>query len=413
MTEPLWRLHDLRVVVPARAVSMLGDSVLSIVLLLYLQHAGIGVWPVAAILAVESLPLVVLVGIAGHVADTYDSKSILGLATAMQALACVALAFTHALVGVFLLFLVIQAGQAFAGPTWTALMPRVVGEDRIGHFAALQSGLAAVAVPVGAGLGGLLFGLTGPRTAILADAGTFALLLGAALLVQTRRRGAKTQGHGTPTASSSWTRLFAGFAVIRRDAIVWPMMWALAATIVVVGGVNVADVFLVRVSLHTSSTLYGLSEIVAAVGGAAGSVIAARFTAVASQVKVTFAGFAVVGLGCLGAGLSPDFAVYLCFACIVGLANTAVNATFAAVLIRRTPEADRGKAAASLNGLAQAGMVAALVLGGTAGQAFGPRATFVIAGLAGVAVAIGSAVLASRRAGARRPGQEEQPEVVV
>lgn len=402
LARPLWRLHDVRIAIPARAVSQLGDSVLAIVLLLYIQHAAVGVWPVALVLAVESVPLVLLMGIAGQVADRYDSRAILVTATAGQVFACTVLAFTHVLTVMFLLLLVIQTGQAFAAPTWTALMPRVVGEEGIGRLVALQSGIAAFAGPLGAGAGGLLYGTAGARAAILADAGTFALLLCAAMLVRTRRAAGGPGDDRAPVGFLSLTALFAGFSVIRRDAVVWPMMWALAASIVVVGGVNVVDVFFVRVTLHTSATLYGLSEIVAAIGAVAGSVIAARSGSVGVQVKVAFAGFAAVGLGCLGIGLSPDFAVYLCFALLVGLANTAVNATFAAVLIQRTPEADRGKAAASLNGVAQVGMVAALVLGGTAGQAFGPRTTFVIAGIGAVAVAIGAAALAAaREAGSR------------
>jgi MFS family permease len=412
--QSLWRLRDVRIVVPARAVSLLGDSVLAIILLLYLQHARIGVWPVALMLAVESLPLVLLIGIAGRVADTYDSRTTLITATAVQAAACAALAFTSAIAGVFLLVLLIQVGQAFTSPTWTALMPRVVGEERIGRFVALQSGIAALAGPLGAGLGGLLFGLAGPRTAILLDAATFTALLGAAAAVKTRRNAdsarpaepAKSAGPDAPesqqrtvarTISNALADVSAGFLVLRRDAIVWPMMWALAAVLVVTGGANVVDVFLVRISLHTSASWYGMSEIIAAVGAVAGAAIAARATSVNMRLIVNFTGYLVIGLGCIGAGLSPVFVVYLCFACLIGLANSAANTTFGAVLIERTPETHRGKAAATLNGVAQVAIVLGLVLGGTAGQVFGPRTTFVMAGVAGVAVSLCCAALAVRQ----------------
>lgn len=417
MTEPgppgpgsLWQLRDVRILVPARAISMLGDSVLAIVLLLYLQQARIGVWPVAIMLSVESLPIVALAGLAGHVADTRDSRAVLVAATAAQVLACTALAFTHALGGVFALALVVQTGQAFTGPTWTALMPRVVGDDRIGRFASLQSGIAAVAVPAGAGLGGLLYGLAGERAAVLADAGTFAVLLCAAALVQTRRAAAEpapaqASGAAPGPRGRRRIRMLAGYAVLRRDGVLWPMTWALVATIIVIGGINVVDVFLVRSVLHVSASLFGLSEIAGAVGGIVGSVLAARPAAVTGQVRVTFAGFVVVGLGCLGAGLSPDFPVYLCFAAVIGLANAALNATFAAVMIRRTPDQDRGKAAAAVNGLAQLGMILALVLGGSAGQVLGPRTTFVTCGAAAAAVAVCAAALVLPRIGASRREQ--------
>ncbi len=112
-------------------------------------------------------------------------------------------------------------------------------------------------------------------------------------------------------------------------------------------------------------------------------------------------GFAVVGAAVAGEGAAPDFAVYLCLAVVVGVANAARNAAFAALVIRRTADQDRGKVSAFLNGTAQVAMMAALGLGGAFGTAFGPRLTFVIAGFAGVAVALIAALRVLGRTGER------------
>lgn len=120
--RPLWSRRDVRIAVPARALSTLGDSVLTIVLLLYVQHTGAGAWALAAVLAVESLPIVLLARWAGTVADTYDSRMVLVATAAAQFAVCAALAFTAPLAGVLALALVVQTGQAIAGPT---LRPRV------------------------------------------------------------------------------------------------------------------------------------------------------------------------------------------------------------------------------------------------------------------------------------------------
>jgi MFS family permease len=386
----LWKLRDVQLTVPARGVSLTGDSVLAIVLLLYLEQKGSGVWPVALVLAAQALPLVLLMGVAGYITDTCDSRKILVTATTAQLLGCVALAYTSSLAAIMALVLVIQVGQAFTGPTWAALVPRIVGEQAVGRMIALQSGLASLAAPAGAGLGGLLFGLAGARTAILADAGSFALLALAAASVKTRRNApADEEAPQRPTAKDLLAAFrTTGFSALHADEIVWPLVWALVVTIVVVGGVNVVDVFLVRQSLHTPAAWYGVSEIVAAAGGVAGATIAAKITSDRARVTVTLTGYIAVGLACIGAGLSPDFPVYLIFAAAIGLANTALNATFGAVLIGRTPENLRGRAVAALNGLVQTGLLISLLFGGIAGSLAGPRATFITAGAFSAAVTL-------------------------
>ena len=399
----LWRLREIRIVVPARAISVLGDGMLAIVLLLYLQGSGAGVWSITALLAAEALPIALMMGVAGRIADTYDSRTILVAATTTQALACVVLAFVSSLPAILFLVAMIQVGAALTSPTWAALVPRIVGEDGIGRAVALQSGLTAVAAPAGAALGGILFSLADARSAILVDAVTFAALAGAAMLVRTRR-GAPVERVAQPDGTAPRRSLLAGLAIIRRDAIIAPMTWTLVAVIVVIGGVNVVDVFLVREALHAPAVLYGLAEVAFAAGSVGGSIVAAQIETDRRRLYVALIGFVVVGAAVAGEGVAPNFAVYLCIAVVVGVANAASNAAYGALVIRRTADKDRGKVSAFINGFAQVGMIAALGLGGGFGAAFGPRATFIVGGLATVVVAL---ITGLRVAGQRRRGHRD------
>ena len=100
-----------------------------------------------ALLASFGLPIVLLMGVAGRIADRYDSRRILVLGGTLQAGAAAGLAVADDLVATCVLVLLVQSAHAVLQPTWSALVPRVAGEALAGRLIALQQGLAAVATP--------------------------------------------------------------------------------------------------------------------------------------------------------------------------------------------------------------------------------------------------------------------------
>ena len=381
------RHRDVRLIVPARALSMFGDGLLSVVLLLRVYDSGVGPWGVTGLLICEGLPLILLIGIAGRVADRHDSRRILTVALAGQVLGCLALAGIDDLAATYALTLLVQTGQAFSSPTWSALVPRVVGDEAVGKVVALQQGLNMVLLPIGAAVGSVLYAGAGARPVILIDAATFALLLGSAFAVRTRRGGTADtalRDGGVPSAAT-------GLSTLRADRLVWPLLVAALAMVLVAGGTNVLDVFLIRDDLGMSSGWYGVTEVAFTLGAVAGSVVAGAIGSDRVRVRATLAGFMAIALGVLGFGLAPSYWLILPLCVEIGVALGVMNAAFGTLFTTRTPDAMRGRVSSTINGMMQATNVTSLVVFGAVGASLGVRTTYLVAGALSVVVVLPAA----------------------
>ncbi|WEG08286.1 MFS transporter [Microbacterium horticulturae] len=395
----VWAIRDARIALVARALSTAGTSVTSIAAILLLHDGGVGALGIAAFLAALVIPAIATIGIAGRVADTMDSRTVLVVASLVQATAVVALGFSHDTAMIFVTGVVISLAQAFEQPTWSALVPRIVGEDRIGQAISWQQGLAAVASPIGAGLGGLLVTLDDVAWGFWVDAATYVLLAAGALIIRTRRHGAvdATPTDGVETPKESWT---VGLRVVMRDRILVPLFGAIIVFVVLVEGINPVEVFLARDALEATDWQYGLSEFFAGAGGLIGAAVAGRIHSNVVRARAATIGFGTAALVMIAAGTAPSFWVYAALLTLLVAAFGTGNATFGALLISRTSDLQRGRVSAALNGLARSGSLIALGLGGVGNALLGPRATFIVAGIGGaLTMAIASvAVLRAQRA---------------
>jgi MFS family permease len=382
--DSVWRHRDLRIAAPGRALSILGDEIALVALLLHVHDLGAGMRGVMLLLASAAVPTVLLAPWAGRLADRVDSRHLLVSSSLAQAAVCVALAFTAPLWAVYLLVMALQAGQAVANPTWQALVPRIVGEREVGPAIGATQALATLAAVAGAPLGGLLSGIGGQRLPLLVNALSFLVLTGAALLVRTRRAGRRDALISDDAPGGALD----GLRVVRADQLLWPIFVALMAYIVVGEATNVVEVFLVRDHLHGSSVQYGLVGAVTTAGIVVGSLLAGRVRGAPRQVVVVVVAAAVQSLGLLFAGVVPSV-LLLCVAYTsLGVANGALNTTTGTLVFTRVPDAVRGRVGAAMNGMARAFSIAALALGGLAGAVLGPATTFVVsAALALIVVA--------------------------
>src|SRR4051812_35114561 len=152
--------RDMWLVVPARALSYLGDSVAFVILLLRVADSEQPA-QITVLLAAFSLPLFAMAPLAGRVVDEFDSRHVLGVAGSVQALASLGLAFSGSFAAMVGFVLVLQTAQSITGPAWTAVVPRIVGPDLIGRAVGLQQSLAGVSGLAGAAMGGVLYDMVG------------------------------------------------------------------------------------------------------------------------------------------------------------------------------------------------------------------------------------------------------------
>ena len=379
----LARNRDFVFAVGARTVSLVGDIAALVALTLRTQPHG--AWAVSALLIAGFLPMVVMTPVAGRLADRVDSRALLAVAGLAQFVTCLALARVDAPVAVLALVFLLGCGDAVTGATWTALLPGIVGDERLGAAIGVRQAAATSAGVVAPALGGLLTGLGGAGLVLNLDAGTF-LAVGVAALLVRHRRGTSPAGDGGPDERG-------GLALIRCDPVLSGLLGALFVFCLVAGMVNVVIVFLIRQTLQASATWFGLEAAVSSAAMTGGALLFGRLNGLRRLLIVGLGGMAGLSVACIGYGLAPTVGWLMIPAALCGFANAAVNVSVGTVTMLRTPEPARGRVAAAISGLTSAAMIGSMLLGGALAAVLTPREIFAAAG----AVTLGIPVVLARR----------------
>jgi MFS family permease len=367
--------RDLRWVVGAKAVSWLGDEVALVAMTLRLQSGGHGAAAVAALLIANLLPIALLSPLVGRVVDRYDNRALLVGSSAVQALACVALAFVLTPATVLALMLVLGAGQAVNSATWTALLPAIVGADRLPKAIGLSQAATTVAGIVAPAVGGLLTGRFGARVPLLVDAASFVVVLVAALAIHARRTVARSETGLAPRG---------GLAIVRRDALLRPLFVLLALFVLIGSMVNVVEVFLIRGTLHASTTWYGVAGAMLSAGALVGAVLSGRLAGPARLARGFVLSCVALAITLVGIGLSPSVLCLLPITFALGAANGVLNVTLSSLVMGRARDAERGRVGALLGGVASGMQLVAFAAGGALASQLSPRTVFVLAGAFGL-----------------------------
>jgi predicted MFS family arabinose efflux permease len=378
----IWRHRDVRLVLPARALSSFGDDMALIVLTLRIYELGFGPWSITALLFCAAFPVVVLARFAGRLVDSVPFRRLALVTAIWQASCCVALSFGGPLWITFALVLLLQAGHVVAGPAWQALMPNIAERDEVGRVVSSSQAMntvAMVAAPAAAGLTVAWLGYSAP---LLIDGATF-LALGTVALGVRARRTIDVEPGGAAEGAAAGTSFS-----LRSDALLWPLIVGLCVFVLAGEVTNVVEVFLLRGTLGASSAAFGLMGAILAAGVVVGSVAAGRNASDGRRAMRSALAAGGLALALVTAGLAPTLSVFAVAWLILGVLNGLLNADVSTLLLNRTPEGARGRALANVNAMARASALGAMALGGAAGTLLGPRGTFVAAGAVSTIVAV-------------------------
>jgi MFS family permease len=172
-------IREARALIGASAASQIGDWLYNAALLGYVfstTHSA--AWVGAATIG-RLLPYVLLGPFGGAVADRYPRRLVLLGGDLLRLALMLALAVVVAQEGPVALVIGLAALSSAAGsaeqPAALALLPRLVGERRLGPANALLHTVQDLGVVVGPAIGAVLLALTSASVAFLANAGTFAV----------------------------------------------------------------------------------------------------------------------------------------------------------------------------------------------------------------------------------------------
>jgi MFS family permease len=293
-----------------------------------------GLW-VGAVLVVEFLPTVIVGLFFGPLLDRLPRRTLMIGADAIRVGVFVALPFAPSAGAVVALAFVAGLATGFFRPAVYAGVPNLVAEELLPKANALLLTVENLSWMVGPILGAI----AGPNISYAINAASFLvsifLIAGIpARLLQSER--ALTRGY--------WRDLADGFGATLRSRSMVAVLVAWGIASVGLGAANVSQIFLAKHTFSSGRLGYGLLS--AAIG--AGLVIGAFFSAQLLErwgvASAYGSGLAVMGLGTLGAAVSPNvwFAAVCCV--VSGIGNGIAVGCNALLVQRGTFDVMRGRA---------------------------------------------------------------------
>lgn len=335
--------------------------------------------------------MVVLALVAGFVVDRFESRRVLIVGVAGQAVVAVPLALVGAPWATVALFAGLNGFSVFARPATAALVPVITGEDQAGRgYARLATG-STLGLIVGPVLGGLITGTLGGTTALLIDAASFAVLTAAAALVRTRRPPS-----GSRPPRTGRRGFGGGFGLLWGSPV---LRVALAISAVAVGCAvvdNVAAPFRFINHLDASSTIYGAYLTIWGAGAFLGVQLLPRLPQSKTETALA-AGNLLIGLGVAGIGLAPNVPVAFIAAGLGGIGNGLADVAQSTLVASHTPAEHRGRAFAALGAVIQTAIGIGTAAAAPLVSVLGANRAMIGAGALAAIVATAGIMVATRR----------------
>lgn len=392
-----------RALIGASAASEIGNWLYNAALLGYVYSATHSAAWVGAATVCRLLPLVLLGPFGGIIADRYRRRTVLLAGDSLRVLLMAALAVTVASAGpvtlVIALTTLASAAACAERPAAMAILPRLVGETRLGPANALLHTVQDVGVLIGPAVGAVLLAVAPAWIAFLANGATFAV---SALLISTIHPDPAPVGE-----HASGGRLAGGLRTVHATPFAWLLIVIVAMVEFTYGAQTVQLVVYATQSLGLGSGGYGVLLAAAGAGGLVSALVNGRLS-VSRQVSVIVV---VTGLLACASQLAYAGAQVLTIALAVTvIANAALvscEVVGETTLARIAPRDALGRVIGIFDAVGIAGMIAGAILASVLLTLTSLRVSLLILGAAAVLITLlcglglrGLDALSARRADA-------------
>ena len=365
-------------VLAALTASTIGDEI-TLLTLMFRTADNAPAYAVPVLLIAELLPGLIVAPYAGRLIDSRDAARVLVVVSALQAvvIAFIALYPPSTLAGAALLSVLFTISSAAT----FALIPVLAGAlgmtlARANSFLEMVRSFGMLVGPVA---GGVLVGWVGSRTALLADAASFGLLLLVVAASGVRRRPQRSENEGRT--------LLADYQPLLRNRRAMVATGSLSLEVFATAIADVAFVFLVTVTLGSGPATFGVLTALWAGGMLIGAALAERV--IGRRIGLAaFGTAAIMGATMLLIGLAPIGVTVVAIAFIAGGgANSIHNVAVRTLLQSECSPADHGKIAVIYGAVTRTAAIGGYVAGGLFVPNDAPSA-YVVGGLLGVGAGI-------------------------
>jgi Na+/melibiose symporter-like transporter len=378
------RNRDFALLWTAGLISVAGDFALLIALPLHAYALTGSAVATGGVFAASLLPRVLLGSIAGVFVDRWDRKRTMVAADLLRAALLLPLLAVGSPDFLWLLYLV-RAATGVVGlifdPAESALLPRLVGEERLVTANALNALNNNIGRLVGPVVGGLLYAGGGLPAVVIVDAASFAL--SAALILAIRANAQPERDDAPGDGASAWGRMVyewrAGMRLVGQGRALRTIFIAAGLGFLGEGTFGVGFTPLVIDVLDGGAPGAGVLASSQAIGGLLAGVLVARVALKLSPRVLLAGGMIGLGLADLGvanaAMLAPPgpgaMAVASMFMLLAGFPVVSASAAQHGLLQTLTVDAFRGRVFGALGAIQGLATLVELTLGAAAIDAIG------------------------------------------
>ena len=332
-----------------------------------------------------SVPMVVFVLWGGVAADRFDRRRVIAAANVLRATAMAALA-TLALAGVIELWQIVAivvlfgAGEALAGPATGAIVPDLVPERLLVQANALGQLVEPLGWRiVGPATGGFLVAASGAGSAFLASALLF--VAGAVAVSLVRRRRAELDERGPGSARRE---IAAGYRFVRAQTWLWGTLLAAAVSLLAFAGpYEVLVPYIVRNELDGGADDLGLVFAAGGVGALAAAVLVGQLGLPRRPLTFMYATWALSVIVLVPYGVATELWHAVAASVVGGAGFTAAIIAWTTLMHRLVPANVLGRVT-SFDWFVSVSLIpVSFALTGPIAAAIGSRTTLVAAGLLG------------------------------
>ncbi|MFS8099640.1 MFS transporter [Lentzea alba] len=371
----------LRVLSTARVVSVLGDMLSLVVLMLHVESVAGKAIAVAALLLVGDFAPSLLSPFTGVISDRFDRRTVMIVCEVAQGVLLAVIALTLPPLPVLLLLVGVRAviGQIFL-PASRAAVPSLVPDKDLAPANTVLGFGSNSAEVLGPLLAAALIPLVGLRGALLVDAVSFGL--SALLLLKLPRlRGPAEFG------DSLFTDVKAGLGEIWGNRALRVIFLGFCGVVACTAIDDVAIVMLTKDVFRASDSAVGVLLASVGIGLLAGYALLAKGSARASMIVLLVVGFVLSSAGNLLTGLASGVAMAFALQAVRGLGIAAMDVAHSTLIQRLVPGDRTGRVFGNFYGGIGVAAAVSYIGGGLLLDAVGPELTFILSGGAGVLVA--------------------------
>ena len=367
-----------------------GAAYVAVVVLAYERlHSPLAI---TAVLLAQFLPAMLLGPIVGAAADRWPRKLLLAGADVVRATAFAGLALAGGFAATVAFAALAGLGNAIFNPTVIPALPALVSRERSAAAISLYGGLNELGNAAGPGVAAIVLLLTGPAWLLVGNAATFAVSAVVLAMLRFDANGAHEVNERRGLLRSAWE----GMRATAGDRGIRAVLLTSSAAVVCLGAVNIGELLLAKGALGASDAQFAVLVGTMGAGISAGALVASAGGSVGFLKRRYLGGLLLCAGGLVGAGLAPAYAVAIPFFALMGVGN-GIALSYERVLLQAVvPDAIMGRVFGIKNSLISWAFGISFVAGGGFAAVVGPRALFVMAGIA-IAAAWTAATIVLRR----------------